>query len=93
MQWMISPARLAMAAMLSGAVFVTAGCSTTGTVGAKAEIRDTIRVVVGTDLIGARGASERDQRKIDVTAAGLCSARVWTGPECRRHDAAGRAGQ
>ena len=90
MQWMISPARLAMAAMLSGAVFVTAGCSTTGTVGAKAEIRETIRVVVGTDLIGARGATARDQRKIDVTAAGLCNAQVWTGPECRRHGERGQ---
>jgi len=30
--------------------------------------------------IGARGASERDQRKIDITVAGLCSALVWTGP-------------
>jgi hypothetical protein len=62
-----------------------AGCTTTAPVGAKSEIRETIRVVVGTDLIGARGASERDQRKIDVTAAGLCSAKVWTGTECRRH--------
>ena len=80
MQWTRSQARLAMAAMLSGAVFAMAGCSTTAPVGAKAEIRDTIRVVVGTDLIGARGASERDQRKIDITVAGLCSALVWTGP-------------
>ena len=88
MQWMISPARLAMAAMLSGAVFVTAGCSTTGTVGAKAEIRETVRGVVGTDLIGARGATARDQNKIDATAAGLCGAGVWTRSECARHDAA-----
>jgi hypothetical protein len=58
---------------------------TSAPVGAKAEIRETIRVVVGTDLIGARGLTELDQRKIDATASGVCNADVWTGPECRRH--------
>ncbi len=65
-----------------------AGCTTTAPVGAKAEIRETIRVVVGTDLIGARGATARDQRKIDITVAGLCGAGVWTRSECARYDAA-----
>lgn len=85
MTWKLSKTRLATAGTLFGAALTMAGCTTTAPVGAKAEIRETIRVVVGTDLIGARGASERDQRKIDITVAGLCSAQVWTGPECRRH--------
>jgi hypothetical protein len=61
---------------------------TSAPVGAKLEIRDTVRKVVGTDLVGARGATARDQQKIDVTAAGLCSASVWTRSECARHGAA-----
>lgn len=86
MQWMTSPARLAAAATLFGAAVAMAGCGDrTRAVAPKAAIRDTVREVVGTDLIGARGATERDQDKIDATAAGLCSAQVWTGPECRRH--------
>lgn len=67
---------------------MTAGCIHTAPVGAKAEIRDTVRKVVGTDLVGARGASARDQQKIDVTAAGLCGAGVWSRADCTRHDAA-----
>ncbi|MBB99121.1 MAG: hypothetical protein CML67_06245 [Rhodobacteraceae bacterium] len=90
MTWKTSRTRLVTAATLFGAALTMAGCMTTAPVGAKAEIRETIRVVVGTDLIGARGATARDQRKIDVTAAGLCNAQVWTGPECRRHGERGQ---
>jgi hypothetical protein len=41
--------------------------------------------VVGTDLIGARGATSADQRKIDRTVVGICAADVWTREECARH--------
>lgn len=44
-----------------------------------------LRNVVGTDLIGARGATPRDQRKIDRTVVGICAADVWTRAECARH--------
>ncbi|WP_252193262.1 hypothetical protein [Rhizobium sp. CSW-27] len=44
-----------------------------------------LRRVVGTDLIGARGATPADQRKIDRTVVGLCAATVWSKPECAAH--------
>ncbi|HEV7433467.1 MAG TPA: hypothetical protein VGO22_01125 [Pseudorhizobium sp.] len=44
-----------------------------------------LRGVVGTDLIGARGATPADQRKIDRTVVGICAADVWTRGECARH--------
>jgi len=44
-----------------------------------------LRRVVGTDLIGARGATPADQRKIDRTVVGICAADVWTRDECSRH--------
>jgi hypothetical protein len=44
-----------------------------------------LRRVVGTDLIGARGATPADQRKIDRTVVGICAADVWTREECARH--------
>lgn len=44
-----------------------------------------LRLVVGTDLIGARGAAPADQRKIDRTAVGICPAAIWAKAECVRH--------
>ncbi|MDX0277198.1 hypothetical protein GOC21_25335 [Sinorhizobium meliloti] len=44
-----------------------------------------LRRVVETDLIGARGATPADQRKIDWTVVGICAAAVWTEGECARH--------
>ncbi|WP_246231716.1 hypothetical protein [Sinorhizobium alkalisoli] len=44
-----------------------------------------LRPVVGTDLIGARGATAADQRKIDRTVVGLCAAAVWGKAECASH--------
>ncbi|MGK6317685.1 hypothetical protein [Neorhizobium sp. DT-125] len=35
-----------------------------------------LRRVVRTDLIGARGATPADQRKIDRTVVGICAASV-----------------
>ncbi|MDX0499056.1 hypothetical protein GOE20_07050 [Sinorhizobium medicae] len=46
---------------------------------------DGLRRVVGTDLIGAQGATPEDQRKIDRTVVGICAAAVWTKAECIRH--------
>lgn len=73
-------------AWLIAASAVLAGCSTSQQVSASKNLQaDTTRRIVGTDLIGARGATARDQAKIDNTAAGLCGAGVWTPSECRRH--------
>lgn len=46
---------------------------------------DGLRAVVGTSLIGARGATSADQGKINETVAGLCGGGVWTRSECARH--------
>lgn len=46
---------------------------------------DGLRKVVGTSLIGTRGAAARDQLGIDETVAGLCGAHVFTAGECARH--------
>lgn len=43
------------------------------------------RRIVGTDLIGARGATPLDQRKIDRTIVGLCAPQVYTVKECSAH--------
>ncbi|WP_025030382.1 hypothetical protein [Nitratireductor aquibiodomus] len=67
----------AIAAALSAA-----GCSTTKPAPATS---DGLRRVVGTSLIGARGATAGDQRRIDETVAGLCGASVWSPSECARH--------
>ncbi|RVP32267.1 hypothetical protein CN082_04475 [Sinorhizobium meliloti] len=66
-----------------------AGCISTQAVNAsKDRLNQAARAVVGTSLIGARGATPADQDKIDETVAGLCGARAWTQSECGRHDAA-----
>ncbi|XNY05218.1 hypothetical protein ACMFL9_12105 (plasmid) [Sinorhizobium meliloti] len=66
-----------------------AGCTSTQQVSAsKDRLNQAARAVVGTSLVGARGATTADQDKIDETVAGLCGARAWTKSECARHDAA-----
>jgi hypothetical protein len=63
-----------------------AACTTSQRVSAsKQSLSSTTRAIVGTSLIGARGATPKDQDKIDDTAAGLCGAGVWTTSECRAH--------
>jgi predicted small lipoprotein YifL len=63
--------------MLAG---ILAGCGTS----APANVPG-LRQVLGTDLIGARGATDADQRKIDRTIVRGCAADVWTADECGRH--------
>lgn len=46
---------------------------------------DAVRRIAGTDLIGARGATPEDQRKIDRTIVGLCAPGIYTREECARH--------
>lgn len=66
---------------------VLSGCGTTS----PADVTG-LRRVVGTDLIGVRGASAEDQRKINRTVVGLCSGGVWTKSECAAHGEWGRNG-
>jgi hypothetical protein len=68
-----------------------AGCTSTQRVSASKErLNLAARSVVGTALIGARGATPQDQGKIDETVAGLCGSATWTKTECAAHDEAGR---
>ncbi|MCD4509701.1 hypothetical protein LQT97_00490 [Brucella pseudogrignonensis] len=45
-----------------------------------------VRSVLGTDLLGARGATDADQRKIDRTIVRGCAGGVWSKDECAKHD-------
>ena len=70
-----------------------AGCSTSRPATAdKADIGKAVRNVVGTSLIGAKGATPADQDKIDDTVAGVCGARAWVPSECARHGQESREG-
>lgn len=73
------------------AVYVLSGaaCTSTQQVSAsKQRLNQAARSIVGTSLIGAKGATAADQDKIDDTVAGLCGAKAWTQSECERHDLA-----
>lgn len=61
-------------------VLLLAGCGTSG----PADVSG-LRGIVGSELAGARGATQADQRKIDRTVVGLCAASVWTRAECAKH--------
>ncbi|WP_429130538.1 hypothetical protein [Ensifer sp. 4252] len=67
-------------ALITIPVLMLAGC---GTSGPKNVIG--LKSVAGVDLVGARGATPADQRKIDRTVVGLCAAAVWTRADCARH--------
>ncbi|WP_273728086.1 hypothetical protein [Brucella gallinifaecis] len=45
------------------------------------------RNVLGTDLLGARGATGADQRKIDRAIVRGCACGVWSKDEYAKHDA------
>lgn len=61
-------------------VMLLAGCGTTNPASVEA-----LRRIVGTDLVGTKGATPADQRGINRTVVGICAAKVWTAAECRRH--------
>ncbi|MDZ5697829.1 hypothetical protein SIN08_11265 [Chelativorans sp. M5D2P16] len=74
--------RLRTGALAIAAALSVAGCTTSS----EAPVTtDGLRGVVGTSLIGVKGATPADQAGIDETAAGLCGASIWTSSECARH--------
>lgn len=70
---------LLLSTMMS--VAMLAGCGTSGPVDVAGLGR-----VVGSDLVGARGATEADQRKIDKPIVRLCAVKVLTPAQCTRHE-------
>ncbi len=58
-----------------------AGCGVSGPANVSG-----LHQVVGTDLLGARGLTDGDQRKIDRTVVRLCAGRVYSAKECALHD-------
>lgn len=73
--------------VLCAAIAVTlAGCTTSqqGSAG-KEDLAKAARGIIGTSLIGTKGASTRDQDNIDDTVAGACAVGTFTTTECLRH--------
>ncbi|OAP35806.1 hypothetical protein AU381_16605 [Sinorhizobium glycinis] len=71
---------LARSALTMMPALLLAGCGTSGPANVSG-----LRDVVGTDLVGVRGATAADQRRIDRTVVGFCAASVWTKGECAKH--------
>ncbi|WP_206412837.1 hypothetical protein [Nitratireductor soli] len=46
---------------------------------------------MGTDILGAKGATIPDQDKIDLTVAGPCAVGVYRAQECLHHRRVSRA--
>lgn len=73
-------------ALCAATAVILSGCTTSqqGSAG-KEDLSRATRGIIGTSLIGARGATPRDQDKIDDTVAGACAVKVFTQAECDRH--------
>lgn len=81
--------KLTRLAFVVACALSAAACTSTPQVNAaKSQLQSTARSIVGTSLIGARGATPKDQEKIDETVAGVCGAKTWTAEECAAHDKA-----
>jgi hypothetical protein len=65
---------------------MAASCTTTAqTAAQKKDLTNSARGVVGTSLVGAKGKTAADDRKIGRTVARLCSTLTWTEAECATH--------
>ncbi|MDX0759822.1 hypothetical protein GOD62_28230 [Sinorhizobium medicae] len=81
--------KLIALALTAACALSAAGCTSTQQVSAsKDRLNQAASAVVGTSLIGARGATPADQDKIDEPSRGLCGASAWSQSECARHDGA-----
>lgn len=67
--------------LAAGLTIALVSCGTAQTYDAGASLKR----IAGTDLIATKGATAEDQRKIDRTIVGLCSAKVYNSAECNRH--------
>lgn len=67
--------------MLSGACSTTSGPKSAG----NEDLAAAVRGVIGTNLIGAKGKTKKDQDGIDDTVAGACSIGSYSQSECVRH--------
>lgn len=78
--------KLSAVVLCGVSVLTLASCTTSkqGNAG-KEDLVKTARSIIGTELIGTKGASPKDQDNIDSTVAGACAAGVYTKPECRHH--------
>jgi hypothetical protein len=64
-----------------------ASCTTSPKLNAGTDrIATATRQIVGTSLIGAKGATQNDQDKIDDSVAGLCGAGSYKANECATHE-------
>ena len=75
--------RLALCAVTA---VTLAGCTTSrqGSAGTE-DLAKAARSIMGTELIGTRGATPQDQDNIDDTVAGACAVGTYSKVECRRH--------
>lgn len=73
-------------ALCVGCAVILASCTTSkqGSAG-KEDLARAARSIFGTDIIGTRGATPRDQDNIDDTVAGACAVGSYKPEECRRH--------
>lgn len=82
---MLQPVALTKAFLTMTLAATLGGCSTSGPINVSG-----LHQVVGTEILGARGATDLDQRKIDRTVVRLCAGRVYSPKECSLHDAVSR---
>ena len=75
---------------LCGAIaLITAGCTPSVRESAwTPDLARAARGIMGTELIGTKGATKQDQDNIDDTVAGACSVGVYNPTECQRHEEA-----
>jgi hypothetical protein len=78
--------KLNVPALCAVIAVILSGCTTSqqGSAG-KEDLARAARGIIGTSLIGTRGATPRDQDNIDDTIAGSCAVGVFTKAECERH--------
>lgn len=78
--------KLNVLVLCAAIALITTGCTTSkqGSAG-KEDLARSTRAIIGTSLIGTKGATPRDQDNIDDTVAGACAVGTFNKDECRRH--------
>lgn len=84
---MKSPATLTRLALCVLTAALSASCTTSPKLSAGTErLASTTRQIVGTSLIGVKGATPKDQDGVDDAVAGLCGAGSYKPNECATHE-------